>query len=101
MQRKEEWIKTTLDSLDNIRRAKANTRLYEQIQERLASLQESRIISIRPAMVWRVAASVILLIGLNVFTAVHFNKVRNSSQSKSQAFSQDYFSYVNSEIISE
>src|SRR5438067_2440321 len=101
MQSKEQWINDTLDSINNIARAKASPYLAEQILQRLLSAGHAKFISIRPVIVWRVAASIILLIGLNVFTALHFNKASNISESQTQIFSQDYFSYINAGLITE
>lgn len=92
MDRKEEWIEGTLNSMENMRRAGLSSGLYEQL------LTNSRVglnsIAVSNKTIWRAAAGIALLIMLNVLSIVNWNN-GVSKPKHNNAFVQEYFSYVN------
>ena len=94
MNQKENWIQETLNSIDNIKRADASEELYENIAQRLQR-RETKIISLQSNLVWRVAASITILIGLNVFTLLSQHTKNENKTGESNTFATEYFSYIN------
>ena len=92
MERKEQWIENTLNSIENMRRAETSSGLYEQLIANAS--QGVRLTPISNKTMWRVAAAIGLLIALNVFSLAKFNST-NDKHKQGNAFSQEYFSYVN------
>lgn len=94
MNQKENWIQETLNSVDCIKRADANEDLYDKVMQR-SQKREAKIMSIKPQLVWRVAASITLLIGLNVFTLLSQHSQKENKNGESNTFATEYFSYIN------
>jgi hypothetical protein len=87
-------VEETLASFDGIRRAEANPFIYERIVQRMQSSKES-ISAITPVMKWRLAAFAILLVGLNIFSLLHYKKNQKGVLPNQQPFATEYFSYIN------
>ena len=94
MNQKENWIQETLNSINNINRAEANEELYDNIVQRLQK-RETKGIPLQSNLVWRVAASITILIGLNVFTLLSQHSKNESKTGESNTFATEYFSYIN------
>ena len=93
MKTKEEWIKTTMQSIDNIQRADVSP----QLEERLSRINQvkGKIISMRPIVKWSVAASIALLIGFNIVSIIQYNKTSSANQTESNPVYSEYFSHLN------
>lgn len=89
--KKEQWIEETLNSANKLN----NTPLSDQLKRRLDAIPqmntaESNIIPLKA--VWLVAASIAVLITLNITV---FRKVNNAEKQETTIYS-DYFSYLDS-----
>ena len=94
MEAKEKWINETMDSLKNIQSAELSLRLKEKILQN-SSFKKGKIISIRPMVKWVAAASIILLIGLNLISVLQYNKSNSIGRSNINPVYSEYFSFVN------
>lgn len=93
MKAKEEWIKSTLGSIDSIRKPEVNPELSEKIISGI-SQREAKIISIQPMVKWVAAACIILLVGLNIISLLQY-KNNSTEQSSTSPVYKEYFSYLN------
>ena len=94
MNNKETWIDETLKSIEGIKAPQVSTSLDEKILKHLFQ-DEIRIISIRPQLTWAIAASLVLLIGLNCFTLISYSKNKQGNQqTEAYAMYTNYFSYT-------
>ena len=50
--------------------------------------------TIKRSMIWKIAAVILLLISLNVFTMVYYSKSSGSGQSATKTVASEYFSYI-------
>jgi hypothetical protein len=82
-------IEETLGSLENIRKAEPGPALFSRIQARLGEAPLELVPDNR--MVYRFAAAIALLIGMNVMT-IFFTSSRANTR---EAISQEYFSQDN------
>lgn len=90
----EKRIEEAIQSLENIRRAEMAEELHHKILNRITR-RAGKEISIRPQTLWRAAAAIALLIIMNVFSMVHFNKSNGAgAKTESNVFAQEYFSYT-------
>jgi hypothetical protein len=95
MKTKEQWIDETLESLDGIRRAGSDPMTYEKVMHRLRAPMTRRI-QVQPGLVWRVAAGLTLLIGLNALSLFYFSRSSRESETQTKTLATEYFSYTNS-----
>ena len=93
MKAKEEWIKTTMQSIDNIQRAQVSPLLAERLLN--ATPSRGKIISIQPFLKWSVAASISLLIGFNIASIIQYSKTASTNQSENNPVYTEYFSHLN------
>jgi hypothetical protein len=72
---KEIWIEKTLNSLDGIQRAVPSTGMQARIMQRIRD-ERFRIIpdTVHQATIYRVAAAILLIVAMNVFTCITFSK---------------------------
>jgi hypothetical protein len=91
MDKKEKWIAESLNSLDKIQKADLPFQLKEKILSE--SSGKGRIIYIRPVIKWAAAAIIIMLIGANLFSIVHYQNKKLFTQNN--PFYQEYFSFLN------
>ena len=94
MNQREKWIQETLNSVDNIKRAEASEELYDNIMQRLQK-RDVKIISLQSKTVWRVAASIAILIGINVITLLSQRSGNENKNNDPNTFAIEYFSYIN------
>ena len=92
MEPKESLVKETLESIDGITSAKANPFLYDKILHRMQNPIQGR--AFKPATVRLAITFVTVLIGLNVFSLLHYTKSTNE-QVTGNPVSTEYFSYLN------
>ena len=93
MNRKENWSQETLNSIDSIKRAEVSDKLLEKVNQRLQK-PKAKIISIQTKTLWRAAACITVLIGLNIFTIAFNAKTKNGHQDSSDTFANEYFFYL-------
>jgi hypothetical protein len=90
----ESLVNQTLESLDSIQRAGHSP----EFTSRLESITRSsaRIIPIQSKILWRIAACLAILIGLNVLTILYKQKASQKSNYQADSFTTEYFSYLKS-----
>jgi hypothetical protein len=93
MKTKEEWVDKAMGSLDGAGRAELNPAANEELLKRMQDAGY-RIDPVKPAMVWKIAAVILLLISLNVFTIVYYHKSAAGSSSPASSVASEYFSYI-------
>lgn len=96
MTNNEQQINNALNSLNGLQRAKAPQHLYDSVLQNAASgkLVQMPARQIRPVVYLRIAACVILLAGINVFTLVNVHKKQQETTYNSSAFAGEYFSFL-------
>ena len=92
---KEDNIRQTLESINNIKRVEADPLLYEKIIQRIDS-KKNRIISIQPRLLLQLAACIAVLIAFNVITWIYFSKTKKNSVQTNyseaiQSVAENYF----------
>ena len=85
-----QWIDKALNSLDGIKPADAPPGMYGNIMQRLQA-DRLHIVpdTVSSATIYRVAAAVLLIITMNVFTCVAFGK-NISHEKQLQSFKKQY-----------
>ena len=92
MENKESLVKATMESMDGIQRAILSPEIEQALVEKAKSVQ--KIKSFRPLTKWAIAASIILLAGLNIISIFHYSK-SSTMQSSGNPVYKEYFSYLN------
>jgi thiosulfate reductase cytochrome b subunit len=95
MNTKGTWIDDTMNSLNMIMHAQADSDLFLKVQARLRH-PESKTRALRKIYYWPVAAGIAALISLNIFTAFHYNHSQKQSHEIPDAVATDYLSYLRS-----
>ena len=93
MKTKEEWVDQAMESLNAVGRAELNPFVRERILQGFAGPVKEQA-SIKPGLVWKIAAIILLLISLNVFTILHYSKSSGNGQSSTRSVASEYFSYI-------
>ncbi len=83
-------IQQTMESLDGMAQATANPFLFDKVMNRMRNAGQSQMV--KPATLRMAFAIAVVVIGVNVFSLLHFNS--NSSTGQSNAFQKEYFSYI-------
>jgi hypothetical protein len=94
MKTKENWIESTLNSLDTIQPVSISFDLKEKIKKSIHENAESIMSS---DQIWLVAASVVLLLSINLITMNYYSKDLNktiSTEEKNIVY-QEYFTNIN------
>ena len=94
MKTKENWIESTLNSLDTIQPVSISFDLKEKIKKSIHVNAESKMSS---TQIWLVAASVVLLLSINLVTMNYYSKDLNktiSTEEKNIVY-QEYFTNIN------
>jgi len=94
MKAKDEWINDAFKSIDEIKRAELSSEISERILK--SRLTSGKIIQMNPLIKWAAAASIVLLIGLNIFSIIHCRKSSLTNNEKANPVYNEYFSYLNS-----
>ena len=87
---KDKWIEKALNSLDGVQPAVPSANLQGRIMQRLQA-EQFKIVAdpVRPATVYRIAAGILLIMALNIFTCAAFSK--NVTEKKGlQSFAKEY-----------
>ena len=93
MNTKEQWINKTLESLDGTGRAGLNPFIREKILQRVRTPLPEQI-SLKFSRVWKIAAVIILLISLNIFTLIHLQRSSGTFQDQVKSVASEYFSFI-------
>lgn len=94
MNKKEAWIQETMESLEGLKIPQVSSSLDEKILKHLFQ-DEIKVIAIRPQLTWSIAASLLLLIGLNCISLIQYNKNQvNEKQSDAYTLYNNYFLYT-------
>ena|ERR1700752_1930272 len=93
MNKKEKWINETMKSIEGVKAPQISS-LDEKILKHLFQ-DEIKVISIRPQLTWAIAASLVLLIGINCVTLINYSKNKQGNQ-QTDAYTMytNYFSYT-------
>ncbi len=94
MKPQENTIEHTFQSLDAIQRLEVPVGLQFAIKN---NFNTSKVISMSTNQKWMLAASIVLLIGLNLITITQYSKSTNSTSSKEEknVVYQEYFNNLN------
>lgn len=92
MKRKEQWINQTLDSLDGIEVVSCPEGISDRILLKM-NQPEQKNITLKPSLVWRVAATVLILITLNIVTGL-FNRQEVNESGNAGVTNSVYLSYL-------
>ena len=95
MNTKEKWISETMESLNTIHGAKANPMLYENVMREIKK-GSAKIIILTPTTLLKVAACAALLVGLNVFSILHYHTSHRTEKNTTNPIVSEYFNYSNS-----
>ena len=93
MNAKEQWVNTAMESLDGAGRAVLNPFVKEKILSGLAEPVRKQD-TLKFSLVWKIAAVILLLISLNVFTMVYFSRSSGNGTSVSRSLAMEYFSFI-------
>ena len=85
---REKWIEAVLNSADKLERSSFPT-VAKQVLVRVRSHSMSPV---SPAIVWRMAASVLVLLALNIAVvySYHIQKVQSSREIQLQSLAKEY-----------
>lgn len=95
MNTKEKWISETMESLNSIHRAKANAMLHAHVMREIKK-GSAKIIALTPTTLLKVAACAALLVGLNVFSILHYTSSYRNQKNTTNPIVSEYFNYSNS-----
>ena len=93
MNAKEKWIDETMNSLDGISRVQSNPDMIEGFMSKIIQ-QEPKVRKIRPVMFWPVAASLSILIAMNILVAISYRQPSNTLQEATKAVVTEYLYYL-------
>ena len=93
METEKDWINDVFASLDGIKRPVVDADLFYKIQNRLVT-KKPKVIAISARQLIRIAACAVLLVGLNAYTCLRYNKLNASTKQEQNSFSNEYFSYM-------
>ena len=87
---KDKWIERTLNSLEGIQPAVPSANMQGRIMQRIQT-ERFRIKpdSVRPVTIYRIAAAILLIMALNVFTCAMFSKSVTEKKGL-QSFAKEY-----------
>lgn len=87
----EKWIASALGSIDGIKPAVPREAIYERVMQRIELRGPGITIEmISSATLYRVAAAILLIVTLNVYTCLRFSANNNSAIAGASAFARDY-----------
>jgi hypothetical protein len=93
MKPKAQWISETMDSLEGIRRAGSDPLTYEKVMQRV-QLPGKKTLYLQSGFVWRIAAGLTLLIGLNVLSLIYYSRSSKTAENHTKSLASEYFSYI-------
>jgi len=93
MNKMEQQIDKTLESLDGIHRAKSNYFMYEKVMQRINN-DGLKTLTRQSRIIWQMAALILILISINLLSLVYFSKTSGQSQDNVKSIANEYFSYM-------
>ena len=87
-------VNDTLNSLDGLQRATLDPALEAGILAGMSSAK-AKIITLQPTLKWITAACIIILLGFNIVSIIHYKKDSNYSDTNSNPVYTEYFSILN------
>ena len=94
MKEKELWIEETMKSLDSIPKVEISSELADKILKQRRSLR-AKIIVMTSAQKWLVAASIFILLGINIFSVLHLLQNGKRQSASINPVYQEYLSTFN------
>lgn len=92
---KENWIDAALNSLDGIERATPPADLYARILERQNTPRQNALrVRMTPPQRWMVAASIALLLFVNVLTCLKMQQQFAGRANPAGVFATEYFGFL-------
>jgi len=88
----ERWIVETLSLLDNPPAVEMPVSLSHALTEQVRARVLHKPVRLRPAAAWSIAASIALLVGINIVSLAHFHANARRSQTGTDALYTAYFS---------
>lgn len=89
---REQLIEETLNSLDNMQRAALPEGLQNRVMKHTFTAK-GKVVSLKPMVRLTAAASIVLLLGVNILSVVHYNNTAMDKHSDTNAVYSEYFSY--------
>ena len=93
MNTKDQWINQTMESLDGAGRAGLSPSIREKIPDRIQAPWAGTD-SVAIGLVWKIAAVILLLISLNVFTLTVSHRSSGNTRDSAKSVASEYFSYI-------
>jgi hypothetical protein len=93
MKEKEIWIDETMDALEGIQQAKANPNLMRSLEAEIHKPAPT-FQRIRPAVLWPIAATIAVLVSMNILSAVYYTQSYPSAQETTDAVVSEYLYYL-------
>jgi hypothetical protein len=94
MQTKEQFIEQVMSSTDGMSRATANPLLTDKIMEQVQGNKRRTVPLIPRSAIWLAAASLLLLVGVNVAVCLQAQTVKSNTNTTNPV-ADEYFSYLN------
>ena len=93
MNEKEIWIAETMASLDGIQQANANPNLMASLEAEIHKPAQT-LQKIRPAVLWPIAATIAILVSMNILSAFYYMQSSASVQETTNAVASEYLYYL-------
>jgi hypothetical protein len=92
MKKQDPWTESVLSSLDDMQRAALPAALHERLLQQVPSAGRPRIVMLRRPALWLMAASLALLISLNIYTMIeHEGRKKSSAAVSGNPIANEYF----------
>jgi hypothetical protein len=93
MNAKEQWVNNAMESLDGGGRAVLDPFVREKILQGIDKAEPGQDI-VKTGLSWKIAAVILLLISLNVFTMVNYGRSSGNTGSTARSVAMEYFSFI-------
>ncbi len=93
MNAKEQWIDDAMASLDNAEQASLSEAVREKIIRRALFITQKEHLR-STTLVWKLAAIILLLISLNLFTMIHLRNSAAGEANPVNSLAVEYFLYI-------
>ena len=93
MNTKARWIEGTMNALEGITRAELDPSIHMSLEEAIA-MDKPKNPVFQKSLIWKLAASIALLVTFNFLTIFYLNKTKNTKQQMKTSFSAEYFFYI-------
>lgn len=80
---KEKWIEEVMQSIDNLETVEVSDKLHARILQQI-QVSQNQIYALSTPIKWAMAACLVLLIGLNGFTILHYNRMRQMENNSTE-----------------